>query len=81
MEEVIRSVVSHPKKRQLILFIDAINTSVENANLILSSVTMELFLQEELDITYEPEFFLIGEFNEVQWFQSEVPPRRGGTSG
>ena len=28
---------------------------------------MELFLQEELDITYEPEIFLIGEFNEVQW--------------
>jgi hypothetical protein len=67
LEEVIRSVVTHPQKRQLILFIDASNTSLENANLILSSVTMELFLQEELDITDEPEIFLIGEFNEVQW--------------
>jgi hypothetical protein len=67
LSEVIRSVVTHPNKSRLILLIDTSNTSLENANLILSSVTMELFLQEELEITDEPEIFLIGEFNEVQW--------------
>ncbi len=67
LEEVIQVLVKHPEKNRIILLIDTRSTSLEEADLILSSVTMSLLLKEDLDVDNGPEVFLIGEFNELQW--------------
>jgi len=53
LEQVIRAIATHPYRSQITLLVDKGNISEEEASLILSSVGMNLFMQEDLDISEE----------------------------
>lgn len=67
LQQVIEAIATHQNSSQMTLLIDIGNISMEDAALILSSVSMNLLLQEELDISEGPEISLIGELSEIQW--------------
>ncbi|MBV8888022.1 MAG: class I SAM-dependent methyltransferase [Chroococcidiopsidaceae cyanobacterium CP_BM_RX_35] len=67
LQQVIEVIATHPNSGQMTLLVDIGNISMEDAALILSSVTMNLLLQEELDISEGPEISLMGELSAVQW--------------
>lgn len=73
MEIVLRAVMKHPDKSRMTLVIDTSDFSAQNANLILSGVTMQLLLQEDLDVSDGPEILITGQMSEMQW--SELLPR------
>lgn len=67
LERVIKAIATHPEKSRMTLLIDTSNISDEDANLVLSSVTMNLLMQEDLDIGEGPEISLVGKLGEIQW--------------
>ncbi len=64
---VIRAIANHPNKNQITLLIDTTNVSQEDANLILASVAMGLFMEEDLDVTDQLEISFIGDLATIQW--------------
>ena len=73
LERVIRAIATHSDRSQMTLLVDIGNISEEDAALILSSVTMNLLLQEDLDVSEEAEISLVGHLSEIQW--SALLPR------
>ncbi|GEM_PF-1428404 len=71
--QVIKSVLTHPKSDQITLLIDSSNISGEEADLALSSIIMNLMMEEELEIADEPNISLIGQLSDAQW--SALIPR------
>lgn len=67
LEQVIRAIATHPDSSQMTLLVDTKNTNEEEAALILSSVSMNLLMQEDLDVSEGPEISLIGQLGEIQW--------------
>ena len=67
LERVIRAIMTHPDRHRLTLLIVTSNITEEDANLILSSVTMNFLLQENLDVSEGLEISLIGNLEEIQW--------------
>jgi glycosyltransferase involved in cell wall biosynthesis len=67
LEGVIRAAVTHPDKSRMTLLVDASNISEEDANLVLSSIAMNLLMQEDLDVTDGPEISLVGQLGQMQW--------------
>ncbi|MEG4108036.1 O-linked N-acetylglucosamine transferase family protein [Microcoleus sp. S13_C5] len=70
LELIIRSLVSHPERDFLTLLIDVSETlekSEIDANLILSAIVMNLFMEEDLDTSCEPEIILLENLNRSQW--------------
>jgi hypothetical protein len=55
------------------LLVDNSNISDEDANLALSSVAMNLLMEEDLDVSDGPEISLIGQLSEIHW--SALIPR------
>ena len=66
-QEVIKNLVTHPDRAKMTLLIDNSNITAEDADLILSSVAMNLLMEEELEIDEGPEIVLVGELSQVQW--------------
>ena len=64
---VIKSLVTHPDRAQITLLIDNSNITAEDADLILSSVAMNLLMEEELEVDEGPEIVLVGKLSQVQW--------------
>jgi len=58
------------------LLVDSSQISDEDANLALSSVVMNLLMEEDLDVSDGPEISLIGQLSEIQW--EVVKPRLHG---
>ena len=67
LERVIGAIATHPDSSQMTLLIDTSGTCEEDANLLLSAVVMNLFMQEDLDVTEGLEISLVGELGEIQW--------------
>lgn len=67
LEQVISIIATHPDKSRITLLIDTSDISEEDANLLLSSVAMNLLMQEDLDVTSGAEISLIGELGKMQW--------------
>jgi predicted O-linked N-acetylglucosamine transferase (SPINDLY family) len=71
LELIIRSLVNHPDRDFLTILIDASETldkSAElDANLILSAIVMNLFMEEDLDTSCEPEIILLENLDRSQW--------------
>lgn len=65
--KTIRAVATHPHKNQITLLIDTRNISEEDAELALSGVVMNLFMEEDLDVTEGPEISLIGTLSSRYW--------------
>ncbi len=67
LQRVIRAIVTHPDSSQITLLVDNGNLPNEEANLVLSSVVMNLLLQEDLDVTDGLKISLVGQLSEIQW--------------
>lgn len=67
LERVVRAIATHPNKSKMTLLLDNSNISDEDANLVLSSVAMNLLMEEDLDVSDGPEISLIGQLSEIQW--------------
>ena len=67
LERVIKALATHPNRSIITLLVDSSNTTAEDANLILSGVTMNLLIQEDLDLDEGIEISLIGQLGEIQW--------------
>jgi hypothetical protein len=64
---VIKATMDHPDKSEITLLIETTSISDEDANLLLSSVAMNLLMEEDLDVSEGPEISLIGRLSEIQW--------------
>ena len=67
LEQMLRAIATHPNKSKITLLIDNSNISDEYANLALSSIAMNLLMEEDLDVSEGPEISLIGQLSEIQW--------------
>lgn len=67
LQEVIKILVTHPDRAKMTLLIDNSNITAEDADLILSSVAMNLLMEEELEVDEGPEIVLVGELSQTQW--------------
>ena len=72
LELIIRSLVSH-RDRDFITILIYVSETLEkyeiDANLILSAIVMNLFMEEDLDINGEPEIILLENLNRSQWLE------------
>ncbi|WP_293123618.1 glycosyltransferase [Okeania sp. SIO1I7] len=76
LQEVIKSLLTHPDKSKITLLVDNSNISAEDADLILSSVAMNLLMEEELEVDEGPEIILVGELSQMQW-SALIPQLQG----
>jgi uncharacterized protein (TIGR01627 family) len=73
LASLILTIFNHPEKAQIVLFIDTSNIEKEEAELALSSIALNLMVQEGLEIDEEPEIVLLDRLDETQW--SELFPQ------
>jgi hypothetical protein len=74
LSRVISAIAHHPDQSRMTLLIDTSNIADdEDANLLLSSVAMNLIMEEDIDVTEGPEISLVGQLGEIQW--SALLPR------
>jgi hypothetical protein len=64
---VIREIGSHPDKNYITLLVDTSNIANEDAELVLSSIAMNLMMEEDLDVTDGPEISLMDQLSDIQW--------------
>ena len=76
LQKVIKNLVTHTYRAKMTLLIDNSNITAEDADLILSSVAMNLLMEEELEIDEGPEIVLVGELSQVQW-SALIPQLQG----
>ena len=67
LQQAVEAVTTHPDKDEITLLVDIGDLPEEDASLILSSVTMNLLLQEEIDVSEGPEISMIGQLSKIQW--------------
>lgn len=67
LQEVIKGLVSHRDRAKMTLLIDHSGIEAEEANLLLSSVAMNLLMEENLEVDEGPEIVLVGDLSEAQW--------------
>jgi glycosyltransferase involved in cell wall biosynthesis/predicted O-methyltransferase YrrM len=67
LAQVIKTLATHSDSSNMTLLIDTNNIATEDADLLLSSVTMSLLMEEDLDITDGLEISLVGNLTEIQW--------------
>jgi glycosyltransferase involved in cell wall biosynthesis len=65
--QAIAKLATHPDKHKMTLLVDTSNISEEDANLALSSVAMNLLMEEDLDVSDGPEIIAIAHLSEIQW--------------
>ena len=68
LEQVIRAIATHPNSSQMTLLVENGDIPDEEATLILSSVSMNLLMQEDLDVSEgDLEISFVGQLGEIQW--------------
>ncbi|PSB13893.1 glycosyl transferase family 1 [filamentous cyanobacterium Phorm 46] len=70
LELIIRNIVNHPDRDFFTLVIDSSETLEESeldASLIISAIVLNLFMEEDLDTSCEPEIILLENFTPSQW--------------
>ncbi len=67
LQRVISAIATHPDSNQITLLIDTSDISSEDAELLLSGVTMNLLMEEDLDITEGLEISLVSNLADIQW--------------
>ncbi|MDF5734215.1 MULTISPECIES: CmcI family methyltransferase [unclassified Nostoc] len=67
LASVISTLTTHPDKSHITLLIDTHNVSEEEADMLLSSLTMNLLMEGDVDITEGPEISLLGKMSDTQW--------------
>jgi glycosyltransferase involved in cell wall biosynthesis len=71
LQEIIQSLATHPKNEKITLIIHTSNITIEDAEMFLSSIAMNL-LMEDLDISDTIDISLVDNLGNVQW-QSLLP--------
>lgn len=67
LERVFKTVATHPDSEITTLLVNTSNIAVEDAELFLSSVAMDILMQEDLDITAGLEISLVPDLADMQW--------------
>ncbi|MEA5605161.1 glycosyltransferase [Nostoc sp. UHCC 0252] len=67
LASVISTLTTHPDKSHITLLIDTQNISDEEADMLLSSLTMNLLMEDDVDITEGPEISLLSKMSDAQW--------------
>ncbi|MBN4001267.1 MAG: glycosyltransferase [Nostoc sp. LPT] len=67
LASVISTLTTHPDKSSLTLLIDTHNISEEEADMLLSSLTMNLLMEDDVNITEGPEISLLSKMSDTQW--------------
>ncbi|WP_293335650.1 tetratricopeptide repeat protein [Microcoleus sp. CAWBG58] len=70
LEEMMRNLIAHPDRDFLTLLIDASQTleqSELDCHLIISAIVLNLFMEEDLDTSCEPEIILLENLTQSQW--------------
>lgn len=67
LAQIIKALATHPDKSHMTLLIDSSNIAEEDADMMLSGLTMTLLMQEDLKLDEGPEISLIGQLREIQW--------------
>ncbi|NER08637.1 MAG: glycosyltransferase, partial [Okeania sp. SIO3C4] len=65
--KVLTAIASHPEKAQITLLVDTSKISEEDADMALSSMVMNLMMEEELDVEEGPDISIIAELSQIQW--------------
>ncbi|AUB40868.1 Glycosyltransferase, GT2 family [Nostoc flagelliforme CCNUN1] len=67
LASAISTLTTHPDKSHITLLIDTQNIPDEEADMLLSSLTMNLLMEDDVDITEGPEITLLGKLSDAQW--------------
>jgi len=67
LEQVIKAIATHPDSSQTTLLVHNESIPEEESALILSSISMNLLMQEDLDVSEGPEISFVGQLGEMQW--------------
>jgi glycosyltransferase involved in cell wall biosynthesis/predicted O-methyltransferase YrrM len=67
LQQVMKTVATHPNSEKTTLLIVTGNSTAEDAELFLSSVVMNLLVEEDLDVTEGLEISLVGNLADIQW--------------
>ncbi len=67
LEQVIKAIATHPDSSQTMLLVHNESIPEEESALILSSISMNLLMQEDLDVSEGPEISFVGQLGEMQW--------------
>lgn len=67
LEQVIKVIATHPDSSKTTLLINSGNFPEEDAAMMVSSVSMNLLMQEDLDISEGLEISFIKQLSEIQW--------------
>jgi glycosyltransferase involved in cell wall biosynthesis len=68
LQRVISAIATHPDSSRITLLIDTSNIAdEEEANLLLSSIALNLLMEEDIDVTEGLEISLLGQLGAIQW--------------
>ncbi|MDY6782973.1 MAG: methyltransferase domain-containing protein [Cyanobacteriota bacterium] len=67
LASTIYTIATHPDKSKMTLLVDSSGISDEDANLTLSSLVMNLLMEEDLDVSDGPEISITGRLSTIQW--------------
>ncbi|WP_158507367.1 glycosyltransferase family protein [Nostoc piscinale] len=67
LEAVIKAIATYPDSQKTTLLIYTSNSSTEDAELLISGITMNLLMEEDLDISEGLEISLVGSLADIQW--------------
>lgn len=67
LERAIRAIATHPDSSKMALLIMLDHISHEEADIALSGIILNLFMQDELEAIEEPGISLIGQLDGIQW--------------
>ncbi|MEQ8464785.1 O-linked N-acetylglucosamine transferase family protein [Coleofasciculus sp. E1-EBD-02] len=67
LANVIKAITTHPDQNRITLLIDIDNISEEDADLAISSIVMNLLMEEDLEVEEGPEISILGKLSDMQW--------------
>ncbi|HAG79693.1 MAG TPA: hypothetical protein DCL61_00680 [Cyanobacteria bacterium UBA12227] len=67
LEQMLKAIALHPDHRQITLLVDTTDIADEDATLLLSSVALNLFMQEDLNLGEGLEISPVGKLGVIQW--------------
>ncbi|MEB3883626.1 TIGR01627 domain-containing protein [Lyngbya sp. CCY1209] len=67
LQAVLKAIASRSDHNEITLLVDCRNISEQDADMALSSVAMNLMMEEDLDVSEGPEISIIGQLSQVQW--------------
>jgi hypothetical protein len=67
LELILKTILHHPDQKHILLLLEYGNISEEEAALFLSSVTMSLLMEEDINDVTDEDVALVGQMTRVQW--------------